>query len=340
MARVLVTGASGFVGGHLVERLAADGHHVRCLVRASSSRTVLAPLGVEFVVGDVCDRGAVAAAVSGVDAVFHAGGLTNARRTQDLYRVNGAGAEAVSAACAAQPVPPVLILVSSLAAAGPAIPGRPRTEHDPAAPVSHYGRSKLAGELAARRWARRVPTTIVRPGVVFGPRNRELLPIFRTIRQLRVHFYPGLAAPPLSYIEARDLAALLVAAWRSGRRLPADAAPRGAARAQGVYFAAANEHPTYAEFGKLIARSLDLRACLVMPLVFPLPWLAAGAAEGVSHLLRRSNSFNLDKIREAAEPSWACSGAAAQTQLDFRPSAPLAEQLRVNSRWYRDQGWL
>lgn len=341
MARVLVTGGSGFIGGHLVQRLTARGDQVRCLVRANSARERLEPLGVDFVVGDINDRQAVRAAVQGVDVVFQASGLTTAWHHRDMDRVNGQGTELLAEACAEQRPAPTLIHLSSLAAAGPTQRGGCRHEGDRPAPVSHYGRSKLAGELAVRRHAAEVPSTIIRPGIVFGEYDRLLLPAVRMIRYFRVHFYPGLTAPDLSYIWVHDLVDLLIAAWQRGRRLaPSDALRSPTDQGQGVYFAAAPTHPNYAELGRLIARALDLRYCAMVPMFFPLPWLAAGVSEMVGRMTHRSMVLNLDKIREAAEESWVCSIRAAREELGYQPSAPLAEQLRTTVDWYRQQGWV
>lgn len=339
MSRVLVTGGSGYVGGHLVERLVAEGQSVRCLVRGTSSRRLLQSLDVECVVGDLSDGASLRRALAGADTVYHVGGLTSAVRTADFSRINGGGTSAVLDACAARTSPPTVIYVSSIAAAGPARKGQPKREADAACPVSHYGRSKRQGELAALHCAARVPITIVRPGVVFGPRNRDLLPVFRAIRHLRTHAYPGFVAPPLSYIEVRDLARLLIAAADRGHRLPSRLEDQRRHPGRGIYFATANETPNYAEFGRLIARAMNISRCLIVPLSFPLPWVVAAISEGAMRFVGRSSLFNVDKIREAAEASWAFSGEAAFRDLQFQPSASLVEQLRQNAEWYEAADW-
>jgi nucleoside-diphosphate-sugar epimerase len=116
-----------------------------------------------------------------VVAVYHLAGLVKAIQVRQLYQVNCQGVANVARACAAQITPPTLLVISSLAAMGPSSPQRPRLESDPPAPVSHYGRSKLAGEQAARQWARDAPITILRPPVVFGERDPATYEIFRPI---------------------------------------------------------------------------------------------------------------------------------------------------------------
>ena len=256
MSRRLVTGATGFIGGHLVARLTAQGHAVRCLVRRSSDTTHLPAAGVELIVGDVSDASAVERAVQGCDIVYHLAGKTSARHAAELYRVNVGGCEQVARACAAQNTPPLLILVSSLAAAGPCPPQRLITERDPARPVSDYGRSKYAGECATWSWADRIPLSIVRPAIVFGPRNRDMLPIFQVIQRLGVHAVPGMTPRRVSLIHQEDLLEILDRVVRVGQRVkprqPGPAASEPSEDAAGIYFAAAPEQPTYAELGRMI----------------------------------------------------------------------------------------
>src|SRR5690242_1669722 len=119
MARVLVTGATGFIGSRLTERLAQRGDDVTCLVRPTSKRQSLEALNVRFVLGDVRDPEAARSAVRGAEVVYHLAGLTSAFHARDLMTVNGAAFRNVADACAEQSQPPTVVLISSLAAAGP-----------------------------------------------------------------------------------------------------------------------------------------------------------------------------------------------------------------------------
>ena len=200
MATALITGASGFIGGHLAQALVSRGQSVRCLVRRTSRVDHLPPRGVELVYADLAHPVDLEKAVAGVDVVYHLAAMTCALRPADLMRVNGHGTYHVARACASQATPPVHVYISSVAAGGTSRSGERRNESQRPAPVSDYGRSKRAGELAAAMWARHVPTTIVRPGIVFGARDRELLPVFHAIAHLGIHFYPGFVPQPLSWI--------------------------------------------------------------------------------------------------------------------------------------------
>jgi nucleoside-diphosphate-sugar epimerase len=191
MTTAFVTGASGFIGGHLVEQLVRHGVRTRWLARSTSNTEDLPDEGVELVYGDICHAESLAAGIAGADVVYHLAGLTAAFTKEDLQRVNVVGNYNVARTCALQPRPPILIVVSSVSAAGTARCGQVRTEKDPPAPISHYGRSKRAGERVVEQFAGYVPATIVRPGIVFGPRDRLVFKTFEPIARFAVHPVPG-----------------------------------------------------------------------------------------------------------------------------------------------------
>ena len=135
---VLVTGASGFIGRHLVFRLIERGARVSCLVRAASPADELRSAGARLIVGEATDRASMdrALAESQASVVYHLAGLVKAVWAGDFARVNASGTASVAAACAGRAERPVLVVVSSLAAAGPCAINHPHEESDAPAPVS------------------------------------------------------------------------------------------------------------------------------------------------------------------------------------------------------------
>lgn len=340
MSTVFVTGASGFIGGHLVSALVERGDRVRCLVRANSRIEHLPQLDVELVTGDVRQTEVLQRAVRGVDVVYHVAGLSQAFSANDFCEINVGGTRHVLQACADQPHPPVAVYVSSVSAAGAARRSCVRRETDPPAPISHYGRSKREAERVAESFAPRVPITVVRPGIVFGPRGVNSFKTFELIARLGMHAVPGcLDTPPLSFIYVTDLVDTLIAAADRGSRLDVKS-PRSGVFEHGYYFACDAEYLSYLEFGFRIARAVGRRRLYIMRMPELFVWLAASLSEMVARVNGRPDIFGFDKVREATAGSWACSGERARRELDCVPRCSLDERLCETAQWYRENHWL
>lgn len=329
--RVLVTGASGFIGGHVTRVLRDRGHEVACLVRPTSNRENLASLGVEFQIGDITKPDSLPAAVTGVDVVIHLASLLKMPWDRAFHVVNAQGTGNLAAACAAAQTPPALVVVSSLAAAGPAAPGGFRFETDGAEPVSIYGRVKRDAELAALAFSDRLPISVARPPMVFGPGDRAVLKAFRSV-QRGVHVVPGYTDRRVSMIHVEDLANGLVALAARGERAQPDD------DAAGVYYLADPTPHTYAQFGRHIATALGTKTRVVHVPELAMK-VAAAAAEGVARLRNQPSVLNLDKFREATAGDWVCAPDKARAQLGFA-CGPLETRLSETASWYRTAGWL
>ena len=338
MSRILVTGANGFIGTALVQRLAARGDAVTCLVRQTSKNTEpLVALGARLFYGSLTDRAALAAALEGQEVVYHVAGCMRVLRRQHLFEVNEQGTRYLAECAAATASPPVFVFVSSLAAAGSAHGDRPRVESDPPRPVSNYGHSKLAGERALVDVAGTLPATIIRPPIVLGEGDAMGLVLFRSVSRFRVHLIPSYRRRKYSVVHVADLVELLLLAAEQGERLSPSQEEHHCG--QGIYFAAAECHPTYAELGRMIAAALG-RWMLPAPVPQPAIWSLAAGVELVGRIRGRAGYLNLDKAREIAAGSWLCSKEKAHSQLGFAPAAPLDERLRQAAAWYRAAGWL
>ena len=322
----LVTGASGFVGSHIVDELLRRGARVRCLVRATSSRRWLEGKDVDLADGDVCDPAGLDAAASGADWIVHAAGLTHAPSAEEFHRVNVLGTEKIlAAALRASPAPKRFVYISSQAAAGPSRDGAPVTEDQPPGPVSTYGSTKLAGEALVMGAAHRLPVVAIRPPTVYGPRETALLKYFRAVKY---HVRPHIGgARPFSVVYAEDHARAVWAAL-AGERAPGQ-----------IYFVGGPDVTTYQEMGSAIAHAMGTWAVRVP---IPMPALQAGAFLGelMGSLTRRTPFFSREKFREITAGDWIVSSRKIRTELGWTHATPLADGVRVTAAWYREAGWV
>ena len=340
MSSVFITGASGFIGRHLARRLAAEGYSLKCLVRSTSARAHLEALDAELLPTNLLDAEGLTCDVAGCDYVFHVAGMTCAFNPQDLTRINGEGSSALAQACAAQPNPPTVVIVSSLSAAGPVTNGIPHAANVVPRPVSDYGKSKRAGEIAFERYAANVPTTILRPGIVFGEENTEMFPMFQSIRQTGLHALPGWKTPGrVCLIHVADLVELAMrAAYRGSRisKLPGEDGFTGA----GYYFAADSQFPRYDDLGRMIQQAMGARRMVPVPVPTPILWTVGLISEKVAKLKGKPSIVNRDKAREGLAGDWIASPAQAQEELGFVPAEDLQTRLHQTAAWYQNHGWL
>jgi dihydroflavonol-4-reductase len=324
--RALVTGANGFVGCHLVAHLLERGYRVRGLVRTTSDLSALAGRPFELAYGDVTEPDTLPAALDGVDLVFHVAGLTKSRDRAAYFRVNEAGSRALMEACHGRPALRRFVYVSSQAAAGPSGPERPRREEDPPAPTGPYGESKLAGERACLEAAAgRIPLTVVRPAIVYGPWERDMLQLFR---QARRGLVPRIRGDSLvSLIHAADLAELLERAGRS---------PAAVGR---TYFAADHRSYWMREVIALMGEVLGRRV-VQLPIPPAVLWPLAVVNEQLLALGRGIEALTRTRLKEYRERFWSLDTARCRTDLDWEPGRSLKEGLAETARWYRGQGWL
>ena len=322
--QVLVTGASGFIGTHTVRRFTEAGHRVRALVRPTSDLSGLAGLAIEQADGDLSGRG-LGEACAGVEAVVHLGGLTTARSTAELQRVNGEGTRLLAEAAVAAGVRRFLY-VSSLAAHGPSPTGAPRDPAAPCRPVSAYGESKAEGEEGALAFTDRMAVQILRPPVVYGPRDRGLYPFFRMARW-RLIPVMGSGHNRLSLIYVEDLTAALAALLQAGP----GASYLHIADGEGPY--------TWRQMIAALGAALDHS---VMAVPVPEAGLTAASllAEGVASVSGRLPLLNRSKVSEMKQRAWVADSAALSAACGWQPHIALAEGMQRTVAWYRQAGWL
>ncbi len=323
--KVLITGATGFVGSHLVEALGGRGASIRALVRPSSDTAILREHGAETCVGSLTDSASLQAAMADVNAVIHLAALTHARTEAELLHVNRDGTAQVAAAAALSVPGTRFVYLSSLAAAGPSS-GEPVTAAHVPRPLTAYGRSKLSGEKALVPYGDALDVVTLRAPAVYGPRDREMLRFFKLARR-GVLPIPGGPVRPLQLVHVKDLA-----------RAIADAA-LAPGRIAGTYHIADPRAYAWKEVCRQMGDAVGRT-----PVFLPVPGSAIAFAAAVSELfssaLGRSTMFNRDKVRELLAPGWLCETDGARDAFGFSAEFRLAEGLRSTADWYRSKGWL
>ncbi len=326
-ALVLVTGANGFVGSHLVEALLGRGYRVRCMVRRSSDLTFIGHLPVEWAYADLQDAEAVHQACQGVEIVCHCAALTRALDEETFQRVNAQGAETLARACTeANPTLRRFLLVSSQAAAGPsqAVDDLVDESRLPQ-PITWYGKSKLAAERALLGMQDRLALTIVRPSPVLGPRDRDFFAYFELVKW-GLSLKLGRDERRVSLIYVRDLVELLLLALESE------------AAAGQTYFGCGPAH-SYTELSEAIARVLGKRPLrITVPEAALTPIALWSRVQG--RLTHRPALLNDQRVLDMRQRYWLCSGEKAQRELGFVPQHDLATAVEETTRWYLENGWL
>jgi nucleoside-diphosphate-sugar epimerase len=310
--RVAVTGATGFIGWHVCERLRDDGWTVLAIVRPASARPL--PAGIERVSADL-DTSTIVSGCGHVDVVVHAAGIVRARSAADYRAVNVDGTRAIVAA--ARALDARLVHVSSQTAAGPAPALRPSREDDPPAPITAYGQSKLDGESVVRNTAA-VPWTILRPGAVYGPRDRQFLPLFQTAQRGIFPRIPNAATFSLTLVHVEDVA----------RGVAAVCATEG--RDGELLFIGHPRSPSIDDMLNALARTFNRP---YRPIPVPLAVVRLGAWLGVGGL-------NAERLAEITSAGFVCSVERAERRLGFRAAVDMDDGFRSTAAWYRANGWL
>lgn len=325
---VLLTGASGFVGSHLLDQLMEQDVPTTLLLRATSSRRFLQSHldRVRVVEGSLADGTAIRRALEGVTHVIHCAGATKAVRPSGLFAANQQGTRnLVQAINEREKDVECLVHVSSLAAGHPATAERPAREDDPPAPCSVYGASKLAAEREVREGCER-PWVILRPAAVYGPRDREFLPLFRLASRGWAPVFGG-GRQQLSLVYVKDLAQTV---W--------NALTQDAVRGETLHVAAPGPVTTR-ELVLAIGDALGRRVRCVA-----LPWLvlrAAAVGQGIAgRLTGRAGILTHGKLREVQAPGWVADTSRLRARLGEVCRTPLGAGLRETARWYAAAGWL
>ncbi len=330
--KALVTGGSGFIGSTLIEALTRRGISVDVLMRKTSSDRNLKGLEYRRVEGDITDVESLRRAVRGVDTVYHLAGVISASDRTEYFRFNAEGTANLARAAEEAGVGR-LVYISSLAAGGPALTATPRKETDADRPVSIYGESKKAGEDELLRRRDSLFSLILRPPLVYGPKDQATLLLVKTVAKRLIPKFSATTSDGEKYysvIHSRDLVEAIVALGE----VPKDQVKSGA-----VFYASTDEPIAASRLMRAMADALGVKTWTI-PIPMPVVSVLASGMTVAGRILGRSFVLNKDKLNEIRPDYWTCDNQKIKSQTAWRPAIGLEKGMREAVEWYRAHGWI
>ena len=336
---ILVTGAAGFIGSHLVESLDTEGHEVVSFVKPCSDISSIARLGSRIVYGDICDRAALKKAAEGIDIVYHLAAIPNWHggvSRQEYEAVNTEGTRNILEACRLNQVKR-LVFTSSLEAVGPSRDGEAVNEETAPVPVNIYGETKLRAEEIVTQYHKQygLKTVIVRLPAVYGPRN--MLHLKRYFKMAKKGWYPivGNGTSLIEFCYVKNAISGLKAAMEKGK-------------AGEIYFISDERSYQFREVIEAIANQLNINMKFIS--------MPAFVAKGVGfsfEVLSKFLKFYPFFFKEMGRPAFSrksvdwmvkntlfCDISKAKRELGYKTSFTLQNGIRETAEWYSKIGVL
>lgn len=330
MQKVFITGASGFVGGFLVEEALSRGLQVYAAVRKSSNLQYLTDSRINFIYFNFEDKAEMASIFKThkFDYVIHNAGLTKTPNPDQYFKVNASYLEyMVEALIGSNTIPSKFTFISSLAAYGPAeyTKNGTVTEDSEPHPVTNYGRSKLAAEKYLKENSK-INYSIIRPTAVYGPREKDLFTVYELISK-RLEMTVGLKDQQLTFIYVKDLVRVILDATLLDKKNVA-------------YFVTDLEIQTSTSYNRAIRSALGVKRSLKLRLPIPLVKVLGFISEKVGKLTNTYPALNIEKVNELEAKSWNCDTSSLVSDLNFSPRYNLERGLMESIEWYKKENWL
>ncbi len=326
MSRVLVSGANGFIGSHLVRKLLQRGHEVACLIRHTSDISSLEHLPVRLFIGDVRQPETLIEPTKNVEYVYHLAAELMVTNCRAFLETNAGGTVNMLEAVEKNAKSSIkrFLLVSSQAAAGPPKSSTPIDETVPLNPMSWYGLSKKKAEEAARSFGDRLPITIVRPSSVYGERDTDLSQIYPIVEN-RIQPKIGLKKKYVVMVYVDDLVDGFIRAAESDKTL------------NKAYFLNHREVMTTKAFIRTTAKAMGKSFGLMLPIPNFLLRLAAPITELFYHFTRLRPKLTRDKAREMSQQFWVADPSRAKSDFGWEARHNLTEGTIKTIGYFRAQ---
>lgn len=324
----LVTGATGFIGSHLVDQLIADGRKIRCLARPNSNFARLNKSSVELFYGDLTDPNSLRGIEKDVDSVFHLAAIARpmAIEKRMYFKVNTEGTKNLLERFKKKEIKK-FILMSSISAIGPSRDGNPLDETALAKPIDIYGQSKLLAEKTAFDFIKNsgMPIVILRPPMIFGPRDFEMLKLFKMVKK---GFFPicGSKHGHFEFCYVGNLAQACLLAEKKGT-------------IGEIYHVSNGQSYTLREVLKAISEAEQVN---LSPFCFPNFLMAAGglSMELLGKIFNFHPPFSMNTVKWMSANFWISDMSKIKKELNYLPKYSLEEGIIKTVKWYQDNKYL
>ncbi|NQW30366.1 MAG: NAD-dependent epimerase/dehydratase family protein [Ignavibacteria bacterium] len=327
--KILVTGATGFVGSHVVDKFLAEGHDVTFIARSTSNLRWLKDTAATQVEGSLHDLDSMKEAVDGVDIIIHVAAAVAGRNEAELEKNNVlATKNLLDAVRAYNPGLKRFVHISTQAVVGPSSSAEyPADEETPCHPLTGYGRTKLKAEHLVNEAGKEFPITIIRPPAVFGPRDAAILTVFQTIAK-------GIA--PLIGFDEKRVSLIHVSDLVQGIFLAATSE-----KAKGeTYFISSEVTYTWPEVTNLMAAALGKRRVLTVKVPHVLIMGIAGVVGFFGNMTKKPPVLNYEKGIDITQSFWTASSEKARRDLGYRQKMNIANGIVDTVQWYKKNKWL
>ena len=335
MAKILVTGAGGFIGSFIVEKALSEGYETWAGIRASTNREYLQNKNIRFINLDYFNPEKLIQQLKVLklngekwDYIIHNVGVTKSIYSKDFDRFNyGIVKNFVMALIKTQMVPTCFVLMSSLSAwgAGNEEGFVPVKQTDKPHPESLYGKSKLKAEGYLQSIPN-FPYIILRPTGVYGPREKDYFLMMKSIRY-GIDFVPGSQRQMLSFIYVKDLVNVIFSAIKKGEYRKA-------------YFVSDGKEYSSEDFRRYVANALGKKQVLQVKVPLFLLKIFAYLSQAMAGIIGKSSTLNPDKYRIIKQRNWLCDITPLQQELHFVPEYDLEKGITETIKWYKQNGWL
>ncbi len=323
-----VTGASGFIGSHLVDELLKKNYKIKCLVRKTSNLRWLKDKPIKFVYGDMFSTEVLSEALKDVDYLYHIAGVNFAKTKKEYFTGNTDATRSLIEVCyKVNPEIKRFVYLSSQTAVGPSPDkNHPVNETTDYHPITTYGRSKMEAEKVVMEYFDKMKCTIIRAPAVYGQRDPAILEYFKAVSR-GLQALIGFQDKLISLIHGVDLVRGIILAAESDVAVSE------------IYFITSEKFYTWKEIGALTSRLIGKRTVRIK-----IPHFAVYTVGAFAQLLamfsKKPAVLNIEKCKDITRQYWTCSPEKAKRELGFKEKNEIEEGIKQTIEWYRKEGWI